>query len=160
MSVVSFTSSNIRFGNQGTFGGTTQLSNLWMGTTNVSLQTIYTARIYPRGPANGANLATFRSSKWRVIRLHSNDYAKGTVGFTYPITLSGGQIGSIGTNYAWSYLDYSYITITASPIYPYTFQRWETLNPTPAGTSISTSASVALYNTDWTGYYEVRAVFA
>ena len=159
MSVVSFTANNIRFGNQGTFGGTTQLSNLWMGTTNVSLQTIYTARIFPRGPANGANLATFRSSKFRVIRLHSNDYAKGTVSFTYPTTVSGGS-SSVGTNYAWSYLDYAYITITATPTYPFTFQRWETLNPAPAGTSISTSSSVALYSTDWTGYYEVRAVFA
>jgi hypothetical protein len=130
-----------------------------MGTTNVSLQTIYTARIYPRGPANGANLATFRSSKFRVIRLHSNDYAKGTVSFTYPITLSGGS-STVGTNYAWSYLDYSFITITANPTYPFTFQRWETLNPTPAGTNIASTASVNLYSTDWTGYYEVRAVFA
>jgi len=159
MSVVSFTSSNIRFGNQGTFGGTTQLSNLWMGTTNVSLQTIYTARIYPRGPANGANLATFRSSKWRVIRLRSNDYAKGNVSFTYPITVSSAG-NPVGDNYTFSNLDYAYVTITATATYPYTFQRWETLLPTPAGTSISTSSSVALYFTDWTGYYEVRAVFA
>jgi len=159
MSVVSFTSSNIRFGNQGTFGGTTQLSNLWMGTTNVSLQTIYTAIIYPRGPANGANLATFRSSKWRVIRLRSNDYAKGNVSFTYPITVSSAG-NPVGDNYTFSNLDYAYVTITATATYPYTFQRWETLLPTPAGTSISTSSSVALYFTDWTGYYEVRAVFA
>jgi hypothetical protein len=159
MSVVAFTSSNIRFGNQGTFGGTTQLSNLWMGTTNVSLQTIYTARIYPRGPALGANLATFRSSKFRVIRLRSNDYTKGNVSFTYPITLASSG-NPIGDNYAWSYLDYSYVTITATPVYPYTFQRWETLLPAPAGTTLSSSSSVALYNTDWTGYYEVRAVFA
>lgn len=158
MSVVSFGANNVRFGNQGTFGGTTQLSNLWMGTTNVSLQTVYTARIYPRGPANGANLATFRSSKWRVIKLHSNDYAKGNVAFSYP-TLVLGAGSTAGTNYAWSYLDYSYITIAATAIYPYTFQRWETLNPT-AGTSISTSSSVNLYSTDWTGYYEVKAIFA
>ena len=159
MSVVAFTSSNIKFGNQGTFGGTTQLSNLWMGTTNVSLQTIYTARIYPRGPANGANLATFRSSKWRVIRLRSNDYAKGNVSFTYPITVSSAG-NPIGDNYTFSNLDYSYVTITATATYPYTFQRWETLLPAPAGTNLSSSASVSLYFTDWTGYYEVKAVFA
>lgn len=159
MSVVAFTAFNIRFGNQGTFGGTTQLSNLWMGTTNVSLQTIYTSKIYPRGPANGANLATFRSSKWRVIRLVSNDYTKGNVAFSYPV-LTLGAGGPVGDGYAWSYLDYSYITIAATAVYPYTFQRWETLNPAPAGTTLSTSSTVSLYNTDWTGYYEVRAVFA
>ena len=159
MSVVAFTSSNIRFGNQGTFGGTTQLSNLWMGTTNVSLQSVYTTKIYPRGAANGANLATFRSSKWRVIRLISNDYTKGNVAFSYPVLVLGAG-ASAGTNYAWSYLDYSYVTIAATAIYPYTFQRWETSNPAPAGTNLSSSSTVALYSTDWTGYYEVKAVFA
>jgi hypothetical protein len=158
MSVVAFTAYNIRFGNEGTFGGTSQLSNLWMGTTNVSLQTIYTTRIYPRGPANGANLSTFRSSKWRVIRLNSNDYAKGNVSFTYPITVSSAG-NPVGDNYTFSNLDYSYVTVTATPTYPYTFQRWETLTPT-AGTNISTSASVNLFFTDWTGYYTVRAIFA
>lgn len=159
MSVVAFVANNIRFGNQGTFGGTSQLSNLWMGTTNVSLQTVYNQRIYPRGAATGANLATFRSSKWRVMRLRSNDYAKGNVSFTYPITLSSAG-NPIGDNYTFSNLDYSYVTITATATYPYTFQRWETLLPLPAGTSLSASASVNLYFTDWTGYYEVKAVFA
>lgn len=159
MSVVAFVSGNIRFGNQGTFGGTSQLSNLWMGTTDVSLQTIYTARIYPRGPALGANLSTFRSSKWRVIRLRSNDYAKGNVSFTYPITVSSAG-NPVGDNYTFSNLDYSYVTVTATATYPYTFQRWETLLPVPAGTSLSASASVNLYFTDWTGYYEVKAIFA
>jgi hypothetical protein len=160
MSVVAFIGgNNIRMGNQGTFGGTSQMSNLWMGTTNVSLQTIYTARIYPRGAATGASFATFRSSTWRVIRLRSNDYAKGNVAFSYPVlTLGAGSY--VGDNYAWSYLDYSYVTIAATAVYPYTFQRWETLLPTPAGTSLSTSSTVNLYNTDWTGYYEVKAVFA
>jgi hypothetical protein len=159
MSVVAFTSTNIRWGNQGTFGGTSQLSNLWMGTTNVSFQTIYTQKIYPRGPVLGANLANYLSSKWRVIRLNSNDYTKGNVRFTYPITLSSTG-NPIGDDYAWNYLEYAYVTITAVAVYPYTFQRWETLTPLPAGTNISTSASVNLYNTDWTGYYTVKAVFA
>jgi len=159
MSVVNFGSTNVRMGNQGTFGGTLQMSNLWMGTTNNSLQTLATTKAYPRGAATNSSFSRFRTSAWRVIRLLSNDYAKGNVAFSYP-TLVLGAGASAGDSYAWSYASYSYITIAATAIYPYTFQRWETSNPAPAGTSIAATSSVNLYYTDWTGYYEVKAVFA
>ena len=159
MSVVSIGSNNVMMGNQGTFAGTAQMSNLWMGTTNNSLHTLATTKAYPRGAANNSSFSRFRSSSWRVIRLHSNDYTKGNVAFAYPVIVLGAG-STAGDSYAWSYASYSYITISATAIYPYTFQRWETLSPLPAGTSIAATSSVNLYSTDWTGYYQVKAVFA
>jgi hypothetical protein len=128
-----------------------------MGTTNVSLDTIWKTKQYPRGLGT-SNFGSFQSSKFRVIRLSSNDYTKGNVSFTYPITLSNSG-ASVGDNYAWSYLSYTYVIVTATATYPYTFQRWETVLPT-AGTLLSTNSNISLYNTDWSGYYSVRAVFA
>ena len=48
MSVVSIGTSNINMGNQGGLGGTSQLSNLWGGTSSVSLNNIWTAKVYAR----------------------------------------------------------------------------------------------------------------
>jgi hypothetical protein len=156
MSVVSIGSSNINMGNQGGLGGVAQLSNLWGGTSSVSLNTIWTAKVYARKTGT-SNFGYFSSKKFRCIRLISNDYAKGTVSFTYPVTVNGGA-GSVGDNYAWDYSLYAYVTVTANQTYPYVFQYWAA--STPAGGVLSYSSSVALYNTDWTGNYIVQAVFA
>jgi hypothetical protein len=157
MSVVSIGSSNINMGNQGQLAGTGQLSNLWNGTTNISLNTIWTTKLYDR-KSGQSNFGYFSNKKFRCIRLISNDYGKGTVRFTYPITLSGGG-GSIGDNYAWDYSVYSYVTVNAVQTYPYTFQYWVTISPS-AGTILSYSSSVNLYSTDWTGNYIVQAFFS
>ena len=157
MSVVSIGSSNINMGNQGALAGTGQLSNLWGGTSSIGLNNIWTAKVYAR-KSGQSNFGYFSSKKFRCIRLTSNDYAKGTVSFTYPITLNGGG-GSVGDDYAWDYSVYAYVAVTANQTYPYVFQYWETVSPT-AGTILSYSATVNIYNTDWTGNYIVKAVFA
>jgi hypothetical protein len=157
MSVVSIGSSNINMGNQGRLSGTGQLSNLWQESTNVSLNSIWTAKLYARKTGQ-SNFGYFSNKKFRCIRLMSNDYAKGTVSFTYPITLNGGS-STVGDAYAWDYSVYSYVTVTANQTYPYVFQYWVTVSPS-AGTVLSYSSSVALYNTDWTGNYIVQAYFA
>ena len=157
MSVVSIPTSNVNMGNQGFHAGTTQLSNLWMGTTNVSLNTIWTTKLQPRQVVP-ANFGFIKNKKYLTIRLYSNDTAKGTVSITYPITIAAAQ--GVGIDYAFDYSSYSYVTISANQTYPYTFQRWETRTPTPAGTNISGTAATNLYSTDWTGYLTVTAVFA
>jgi hypothetical protein len=153
MSVVSIGSSNINMGNQGQLAGTGQLSNLWSGTTNISLNTIWTTKLYDR-KSGQSNFGYFSNKKFRCIRLTSNDYGKGTVSFTYPITLSGGS-GSVGDNYAWDYSVYSYVTVTATATYPYTFQSWSDQN----SNLLSYSTSVNLFSTDWTGVYTAMALF-
>jgi hypothetical protein len=144
-------------GSQGGLGGTGQLSNLWGGTSNVSLNNIWTAKIYARKTGQ-SNFGYFSSKKFRCIRLTSNDYAKGNVAFSYPVIVTGSG-SSVGDNYAWDYSVYSYVTIAATATYPYNFQYWVTVSPT-SGTILSYSSSVALYNTDWTGNYIVQAYFA
>ena len=156
MSVVSIGSSNINMGNQGGLGGTGQLSNLWGGTSSVSLNDIWTAKVYSR-KTGSSNFGYFSSKKFRCIRLISNDYAKGNVAFSYPVIVTGSG-ASVGDNYAWDYSVYSYVTVAATAIYPYTFQYWAA--STPAGGVLSYSSSVALYSTDWTGNYIIQAVFA
>lgn len=157
MSVVSIGSSNINIGNQGALAGTGQLSNLWEGTSNISLNNIWTAKVYARKTGE-SNFGYFSSKKFRCIRLTSNNYSRGTVSFTYPVTVNGGA-GSVGDNYAWDYSVYGYITIVANQTYPFVFQRWESVSPT-AGTTLSTSSTVSLYNTDFTSNYIIMAVFA
>lgn len=157
MSVVSIPTSNVNMGNQGYHAGTTQLSNLWMGTTNVSLNTIWTTKLQPR-QVRPANFGFIKNKKYLTIRLYSNDINKGTVSITYPISITAAQ--GVGIDYAFDYSTYSYVTISANQTYPYTFQRWETRTPLPAGTNISTTAATNLYSTDWTGYLTVTAVFA
>ena len=157
MSVVSIGSSNINMGSQGGLAGTGQLSNLWGGTSNVSLNNIWTAKIYARKTGQ-SNFGYFSSKKFRCIRLTSNDYAKGNVAFSYPVIVTGSG-SSVGDNYAWDYSVYSYVTVAATATYPYTFQYWVTVSPT-SGTILSYSSSVSLYNTDWTGNYIVQAYFA
>lgn len=157
MSSVQIGSSNINMGNQGALAGTGQLSNLWAGTTNVSLNNIWTARIYDR-KSGQSNFGYFSNKKFRCIRLTSNNYSRGTVSFTYPITLNGGS-GSVGDNYAWDYSVYSYVTVTANQTYPFVFQYWVTVSPS-AGTILSYSSSVQLYQNDWASNYIVQAFFA
>jgi hypothetical protein len=157
MSVVSIGTSNINMGNQGGLGGTSQLSNLWGGTSSVSLNNIWTAKVYAR-KSGQSNFGYFSNKKFRCIRLTSNDYGKGTVSFTYPVTVNGGS-GSVGDNYAWDYSVYSYVTVTANQTYPYVFQYWVTVSPS-SGTILSYSSSVNLYATDWTSNYIVQAFFA
>jgi hypothetical protein len=157
MSVVSIGSSNINMGNQGRLSGTGQLSNLWQESTNVSLNSIWTAKLYDR-KSGASNFGYFSNKKFRCIRLMSNDYGKGTVRFTYPVTVSGGS-STVGDGYAWDYSVYSYVTVNAVPTYPYTFQYWITVSPS-AGTILSYSSSVNLFNTDWTTNYIVQAYFA
>lgn len=144
-------------GSQGGLAGTGQLSNLWGGTSNVSLNNIWTAKIYARKTGQ-SNFGYFSSKKFRCIRLTSNDYAKGNVAFSYPVIVTGSG-SSVGDNYAWDYSVYSYVTVAATATYPYTFQYWVTVSPT-SGTILSYSSSVSLYNTDWTGNYIVQAYFA
>lgn len=157
MSSVQIGSSNINMGNQGALAGTGQLSNLWAGTTNVSLNNIWTAKIYDR-KSGQSNFGYFSNKKFRCIRLTSNNYSRGTVSFTYPITLNGGS-GSVGDDYAWDYSVYSYVTVTANQTYPFVFQYWVTVSPS-AGTILSYSSSVQLYQNDWASNYIVQAVFA
>lgn len=155
MSVVSIGTSNISMGNQGFEGGTGQLSNIFVGTSNNSLDNLWDNKRYPRGTGQ-SNFGYFYNKKFRCIRVYSNNTAKGTVSITYPVTLSG---QGAGLDYGFSYSDYANVTIEAYQIYPYTFQYWETRTPT-AGTQLSTSFSVSLASTDWTGNYTVTAVFA
>ena len=122
----------------------------------MSLNDIWTAKVYSR-KTGSSNFGYFSSKKFRCIRLTSNDYAKGNVAFSYPVLVLGAG-GSTGDNYAWDYSVYSYVTVAATAIYPYTFQYWYTY--TPSGGVLSYSSSVALYNTDWTGNYVVQAYFA
>lgn len=157
MSSVQIGSSNINMGNQGALAGTGQLSNLWAGTTNVSLNNIWTAKIYDR-KSGQSNFGYFSNKKFRCIRLTSNNYSRGTVSFTYPITLNGGS-GSVGDDYAWDYSVYSYVTVTANQTYPFVFQYWVTVSPS-AGTILSYSSSVQLYQNDWASNYVVQAFFA
>jgi len=156
MSVVSIGSSNKNMGNQGRLSGTGQLSNLWQEINNVSLNTIWTARLYDR-KSGASNFGYFSNKKFRCIRLMSNDYGKGTVRFTYPITLTGAT--TVGDDYAWDYSVYSYVTVSAVAAYGFTFQYWITVSPS-AGTILSYSSSVNLFNTDWTTNYIVQAYFA
>ncbi len=155
MSVVSIGTTNINMGNQGFEGGTGQLSNIFVGTSNNSLDNLWDNKRYPRGTGQ-SNFGYFYNKKFRCIRIYSNDTAKGTVSITYPVTLAG---QGAGLDYGFSYTDYANVTIEAYQIYPYTFQKWETRTPT-AGTQLSTSFSVSLSSTDWTGNYTVTAVFA
>jgi hypothetical protein len=157
MSVVSIGTSNINMGNQGQLAGTGQLSNLWSGTTNISLNTIWTAKLYAR-KSGQSNFGYFSNKKFRCIRLISNDYGKGNVAFSYPAIVLGAG-GSTGDNYAWDYSVYSYVTVSATAVYPYTFQYWVTISPT-SGTILSYSSSVNLFSTDWTGNYIVQAFFS
>lgn len=142
-------------GNQGFEGGTGQLSNIFVGTSNNSLDNLWDNKRYPRGTGQ-SNFGYFYNKKFRCIRIYSNNTAKGTVSITYPVTLAG---QGAGLDYGFSYTDYANVTIEAYRIYPYTFQYWETRTPT-AGTQLSTSFSVSLASTDWTGNYTVTAVFA
>lgn len=155
MSVVSIGSSNINMGNQGALAGTGQLSNLWAGTTNVSLNNIWTAKVYARKTGQ-SNFGYFSSKKFRCIRLTSNNYTKGNVAFAYPAVIANG--GAVGDDYAWDYSVYNYVTVSATQTYPYVFQYWVTVSPS-AGTILSYNSSVDLYNTDWTGNYIVQAFF-
>ena len=157
MSVVSIPNTNVNMGNQGGLGGTTQLSNLWMGTTNNNLNTLWTTKIYPR-QTGASNFGFLRNKKYLTIQLYSNDTTKGTVSITYPTTVAAAQ--GVGIDYAFDYSSTTYVTISANQTYPYVFQRWETRTPTPAGTNISSTAATNLYATDWTGYLTVAAVFA
>lgn len=154
MSVVSFGASNINVGNQGGLGGTTQLSNLWGGTSNISFDTIWTGKVFSRKTRPG-NFGYFASKKFRTIQVYSNNTAKGAATISYPTSISGD--GS-GINYAFDYSVYSYVTLTAVPTYPYTFAYWQTRTPT-SGTTITSSTSVNITATDWTGYLTVTAVF-
>lgn len=155
MSVVSIGTTNINMGNQGFEGGTGQLSNIFVGTSNNSLDNLWDNKRYPRGSGQ-SNFGYFSNKKFRCIRIYSNDTAKGTVTITYPVTLAG---QGAGLDYGFSYSDYAYITIEAYRIYPYNFVKWETRTPS-AGTQLSTSFSVNLASTDWTGNYTVTAVFS
>lgn len=157
MSSVQIGSSNINMGNQGALAGTGQLSNLWAGTTNVSLNNIWTAKIYARKTGQ-SNFGYFSNKKFRCIRLTSNNYGKGTVSFTYPATVNGGS-GSVGDDYAWDYSVYNYVTVTANQTYPYVFQYWVTVSPS-AGTILSYNSSVDLYQNDWASNYIVQAFFS
>jgi len=157
MSSVQIGSSNINMGNQGGLGGTSQLSNLWGGTSSVSLNNIWTAKVYARKTGQ-SNFGYFSNKKFRCIRLTSNDYGKGNVSFTYPITLSNSLL-DVGDNYAWDYSVYSYVTVTATQTYPYVFQYWVTVSPS-AGTILSYSSSVNLYQNDWASNYVVQAFFS
>jgi len=154
MSVVSFGASNINIGNQGGLGGTSQLSNLWGGTSNISFDTIWTSRVYA-GKTRPGNFGYFASKKFRTIQVYSNNTAKGAATISYPASISGD--GS-GLNYAFDYSVYAYVTLTAVPTYPYIFSKWETRTPT-AGTEITTSAAINIASTDWTDYLTVTAVF-
>lgn len=156
MSVVSIGSTNISVGNQGALAGTGQLSNLWAGTSSISLNNIWTTKLYDRR-SGASNFGYFSNKKFRCIRLTSNSF--GLVRFTYPITLSGSAGGSIGDNHAWDYSIYSYVTINAVATYPYNFQYWVSVSPT-AGTILSYSPSINLFNTDLTGNFIIQAVFA
>lgn len=140
-------------GNQGALAGTGQLSNLWGGTTNISLNTIWTAKLYAR-KSGQSNFGYFSNKKFRCIRLASLNYSKGTVSFTYPITLNGGS-GTVGDDYAWDYSVYSYVTVTANAIYPYTFQSWQD----QSSNILSYSPSVNIGDLDWTGVYTASALF-
>jgi hypothetical protein len=153
MSVVSIGSSNINMGNQGRLSGTGQLSNLWQESTNVSLNNIWTAKLYDR-KTGASNFGYFSNKKFRVIRLTSSDTAKGSASFTYPASAAGNADA-----HAWDYSIYSYVTVRGLAIYPYQFQYWVTVSPT-AGTILSYSSTVNIYNTDWTTNYIVQAYFA
>jgi len=157
MSSVQIGSSNINMGNQGGLGGTSQLSNLWGGTSSVSLNNIWTAKVYARKTGQ-SNFGYFSNKKFRCIRLTSNDYAKGNVAFAYPIILTGSG-SSVGDNYAWDYSVYNYVTVSATATYPYVFQYWVTVSPS-AGTILSYSSSVNLYQNDWASNYIVQAYFS
>jgi hypothetical protein len=157
MSSVQIGSTNINMGNQGGLGGTSQLSNLWGGTSNVSLNNIWTAKVYAR-KSGQSNFGYFSNKKFRCIRLTSNDYGKGNVAFAYPIILTGGG-SSVGDDYAWDYSVYSYVTVSATATYPYVFQYWVTVSPS-AGTILSYSSSVNLYQNDWASNYIVQAYFS
>jgi hypothetical protein len=157
MSSVQIGSSNINMGNQGGLAGTGQLSNLWGGTSNVSLNNIWTAKVYAR-KSGQSNFGYFSNKKFRCIRLTSNNYSRGNVAFAYPeIVLGAG--GSTGDNYAWDYSVYSYVTVSATAIYPYVFQYWVTISPS-AGTILSYNSSVNLYQNDWASNYIVQAYFS
>ena len=154
MSVVSIGTSNINMGNQGFEGGTGQLSNIFVGTSNNSLDNLWDNKRFPRGSGQ-SNFGWFYNKKFRCIRVYSNNNSRGTVSITYPVTLTG---DGAGIDYGFSYSDYAYVTVTATPTYPFTFSSWQTRTPT-SGSTLSTSASVQLYSTDWTGNYTVTAVF-
>ena len=153
MSVVSIGSSNINMGNQGRLSGTGQLSNLWQESTNVSLNNIWTAKLYDR-KTGASNFGYFSNKKFRVIRLTSNNTDKGSASFTYPASAAGNADA-----HAWDYSIYSYVTVRGLAIYPDTFQYWVTVSPS-AGTILSYSSTVNIYNTDWTSNYIVQAYFA
>ena len=153
MSVVSIGSSNINVGNQGALAGTGQLSNLWGGTSSISLNNIWTAKLYDRR-SGASNFGYFSNKKFRVIRLTSNDTGKGSASFTYPASAAGDADA-----HAWDYSIYSYVTLRGLAIYPYTFQYWVTISPS-AGTILSYSSTVNIYSTDWTSNYIVQAYFA
>lgn len=155
MSVVSIGTTNINMGNQGFEGGTAQLSNIFVGTSNNSLDNLWDNKRYPRGSGQ-SNFGYFYNKKFRCIRVYSNNTSFGTVSITYPVTLSG---QGAGLDYGFSYSDYAYVTVTATQTYPYVFQYWQTRTPT-SGTVLSYSSSVNLASTDWTGNYTVTAVFA
>ena len=66
MSVVSIGTSNINMGNQGGLGGTSQLSNLWGGTSSVSLNNIWTAKVYARKTGQ-SNFGYFYNINYRGV---------------------------------------------------------------------------------------------
>ena len=156
MSVVSIGSTNINVGSQGGNAGVAQLSNLWGGTTNTSLNNIWTAQLYPR-KTGAANFGYFSGKKFRVITLFSNNTSFGTVDFNGPAGAGVPSGNGCGSGYAWDYFVNTTVTIRATATYPHTFSGWYTL--ASGGTLLSTSSSVGLINTDWTTNHTVYAVF-
>jgi hypothetical protein len=158
MSVVAPNSSNENVGASGAGASTTELSAIAWATSSISLNTLQSSRLVP-AIASGTSLAFswFQSKKFRVATLHTNGYPSGygTANTSYP-DASG------MTNRSFRYDTYSYVTLTATDIYPHTFSYWAYgTNSAPTSASISNSRSVSIYSTDWTStsYFHIWAVF-
>ena len=158
MSVVAPPSTNENAGQSGAGNTTSELSALQWATSSISLNTIQVSYLVP-AIASGTSLAYswFQGKKFRVANLHTSGYQSGygTANTSYP-----DASGLVNRTIRYDY--YSYVTLTATDIYPHTFSYWAYgTNSAPTSASISNSRSVSIYSTDWTSttYFHLWAVF-
>jgi hypothetical protein len=115
--------------------------------TSNSFSGIFGTATYPFRSLSNLNINYYTAGNYMFyLNFASSDAVKGAVSSTYPFSGTASGTNVAGNDKQAYTGTYTYITITCSLNYPYTFKGWYTLPV--GGTLITTSATVNVSYTD------------